>query len=71
VKRGEVWLVDFGTPSGPEQAGQRPAIILQEDALIPALTTLLVVPLTTNLRRLLLPTTILVKAGEGGLPRIL
>lgn len=28
MKRGEVWKVDFGPPSGPEQAGERPAIIM-------------------------------------------
>lgn len=57
MKRGEGWQVDFGVPSGPEQSGQRPAILLQDDALTPALTTVIVLPLTTNLKRLALPTT--------------
>ena len=52
MKQGEVWMVDFGIPSGPEQAGVRPAILMQDDALTPALTTIIVVPLTTNLKRL-------------------
>ncbi|HEY3242592.1 MAG TPA: type II toxin-antitoxin system PemK/MazF family toxin [Phycisphaerae bacterium] len=69
MKRGEVWMVDFGTPSGPERARQRPAIVLQDDALTAALTTVIVLPLTTNLKRLALPTTVLVRAGEAGLPR--
>lgn len=69
MKRGAVWMVDFGTPSGPEQAGERPAIVFQDDSVTPALTTVLVIPLTTNLRRLSLPTTLLLKAGEGGLPQ--
>jgi len=68
MKRGEVWMVDFGSPSGPEQAGQRPAIVIQDDAFTPVLTTVVVLPLTTNLKRLSLPTTVLVPAGEGGLP---
>ena len=67
MKRGEVWLIDFGEPSGPEQAGQRPAILMQNDTLIPSLTTVIVLPLTTNLKRLALPTTVLLPAGEGGL----
>jgi mRNA interferase MazF len=67
VKRGEVWTVDIGPPSGPEQAGQRPAILFQEDVFTPALTTVIVLPLTTNLKRLSLPTTVLIPAGEGGL----
>jgi mRNA interferase MazF len=69
MKRGEVWLVDFGLPLGPEQAGQRPAIVLQDDVFTPILTTVVVLPLTTNLERLSFPTTILIPAGEGGLLR--
>ena len=60
-------MVDFGPPAGPEQAGVRPAIILQEDALNQTLPTLIVAPLTTKIRRLSIPTTLLLSAGEGGL----
>lgn len=67
MKRGEIWRVDFGVPSGPEQAGHRPAILMQEETLTPALTTIIVLPLITNLKRLSLPTTMLIPAGEGGL----
>jgi mRNA interferase MazF len=69
MKQGEVWLTDFGVPSGPEQAGQRPAIVLQDNALNSALSTIIVVPLTTNLKRLTLPATLRLEAGEGGLPQ--
>jgi mRNA interferase MazF len=62
-------MVDFGEPTGPEQAGLRPAIIMQDDILVDALVTVIVIPLTSNTRRLALPTTILIPAGEGGLPR--
>jgi mRNA interferase MazF len=62
-------MVDFGVPSGPEQSGERPAIVLQDTALISALTTVIVLPLTTNLKRLSLPTTRIIPAGEGGLPQ--
>ena len=30
--RGEIWLVDFNPGRGSEQLGQRPALILQNDA---------------------------------------
>ncbi len=66
MKRGEVWLVDFGVPSGPEQAGRRPALLFQHDSLTPGLTTVLVIPLTTNLRRLQLPCTVKIPSGEAG-----
>jgi mRNA interferase MazF len=69
MKQGEVWMTDFGNPSGPEQAGQRPAIILQDNPLNDALVTVIVVPITTNLKRLLMPATLRLHAGEGGLPQ--
>ena len=69
MKRGEVWLTDFGTPSRPEQSGSRPAIVMQSDDLASTLTTVIVVPLTTNLTRSRLPTTVLIPAGEAGLPK--
>src|SRR5258708_13123106 len=69
VRRGEVWMVDFGIPSGPEQAGIRPAIVLQDDSLTPFISTIIVIPLTTNQKRLAIPTTFLIPAGEPGLNR--
>jgi len=65
LKRGEVWLVDFGDPTGPEQAGRRPGVVFQHDDLTAGLTTVLVIPLTTNLRRLDLECTALIAAGEA------
>src|SRR5690348_15730171 len=62
-------MVDFGSPTGPEQSGERPAIVMQHDDLTPAFVTVIVVPLTTNLKRLSLPTTRLIPGGEGGLDR--
>ncbi len=69
MKRGEVWMVDFGVPSGPEQAGVRPAIVLQDDALNQDMTTSIVIPLTSKTKRLSIPTTIFLPAGEAGLTR--
>ncbi len=69
MKRGEVWMVDFGVPSGPEQAGIRPAIVLQDDALNQDLETSIVIPLTSKTKRLSIPTTIFFPAGEAGLTR--
>lgn len=68
MRRGEVWLVNFGDPSGPEQAGVRPAIVLQNDLLNPYVETSIVVPLTTKTKRLTIPTTVFLPAGEAGLP---
>ena len=67
MNRGEVWLVSFGEPSGPEQAGIRPAIVLQNDLLGPYVETSIVIPLTTKTKRLSIPTTVYIPAGEAGL----
>ena len=67
MKQREVWLVDFEAPSGPEQAGIRPAIVLQNDILNQQLVTSIVVPLTTKTKRLAISTTVFFPAGEAGL----
>lgn len=50
--RGDIWLVDFGVhPEDPEQAFQRPAVIVSDDQLHhPTLRMVVVVPGTTTQR---------------------
>lgn len=51
VERGSVWWADLGDPRGSEPAFVRPVIVVQADPLNEsALTTVMVVPLTSNLR---------------------
>jgi mRNA interferase MazF len=64
--RGEVWLVDLGQPKGDhEQAGRRPAVIFQTDDLSP-LSTVVVIPLTTQIRRAGVVNTVWIPAKEAG-----
>ncbi|MEH1960752.1 MAG: type II toxin-antitoxin system PemK/MazF family toxin [Nostoc sp.] len=65
--RGDVYLADLNPSRGSEQAGIGPVIIVQRDRLAQFTTTSVVVPLTTNLRRALIPGTIVIPSGEGGL----
>ena len=67
VKRGEIWLADLNPIRGSEQAGMRPVLVLQNDAINTFTTTVLAIPLTTNLRRAALPSCVRVAASEGGL----
>lgn len=67
VKRGEVWLADLNPVRGSEQAGMRPVLIIQTNAINRFTTTVLVIPFTTNLRRTALPSCVQVASGEGGL----
>jgi mRNA interferase MazF len=67
AKRGEIWLADLNPVRGSEQAGRRPVLVFQNDAIGKFTTTLLAIPLTTNLRRAALPCCVAIAKGEGGL----
>jgi mRNA interferase MazF len=62
-----VYLADLNPVKGSEQAGRRPVLIYQDDRLIQATRTVIVIPFTTNLKLEKLPSGVLVPAGEGGL----
>jgi mRNA-degrading endonuclease toxin of MazEF toxin-antitoxin module len=52
MNRGDVVLVQLPPPAGPsgtEQFGTRPAIVVQDEAGLANLSTLLIVPLTSRL----------------------
>lgn len=68
VKRGEIWFANLNPTRGSEQAGIRPIIIFQANAINKFTTTVLAIPLTTNLQRASLPTCVLISKGEGNLP---
>lgn len=67
VRRGEIRLADLDPARGSEQAGSRPVLVLQNDVISKFTTTVLTIPLTTNLRRASLPSCALLAKGEGGL----
>ena len=67
VRRGEIWLANLNPTRGSEQAGTRPVLIFQNDAINKFTTTFLSIPLTTNLRRASLPSCLAIPQGEGGL----
>lgn len=69
VKRGDVWLASLDPTRGSEQAGTRPVLVFQNDLITRYTTTVLAIPLTTNLRRASLPSCVLIEKGEAGLAR--
>ena len=58
LRQGEIYWVTFPASDGREQAGQRPALIVQGERFLPSLPTIWVVPITSNLRAMRLPGTI-------------
>ena len=64
----QVWLADFGTPTGSEQGGIRPTVIVgSEDHCRFPIQMALIVPLTTRDRGL--PHHIAISSTESGLNR--
>src|ERR1700736_1764705 len=67
--RGQIWLADLGTGRGHEQAGQRPVLMVSDDAFNAGLSGLVMgVPLTSKVKKSkLIPAHIPVAPPEGGL----
>jgi mRNA interferase MazF len=67
VTRGDVVLCDINPVVGTEQAGLRPAVVLQIDRANAVSPHTIIAPFTTKIRRALLPSHVFVPAGVGGL----
>ncbi|MEM7757427.1 MAG: type II toxin-antitoxin system PemK/MazF family toxin [Cyanobacteria bacterium P01_A01_bin.40] len=67
--RGEVWLANLNPIQGSEQGGTRPVIIFQNNIISKFSTTIITIPLTTNLRRAKLPSSLLIISGQGSLEK--
>jgi mRNA interferase MazF len=70
MKRGEIWWADLGEPRGSSPALRRPVLVVQHDLLTAsALNTVMVVPLTSNVRRAQAVGNVLLPPAETGLDR--
>lgn len=69
VTRAEVRRADLSPTRGTEQSGVRPVLVVQTDRANPHSPHTIIIPFTTRLRAKLLPSHILVPAGEGGLTK--
>ena len=54
--QGDVYLADLGKSMGSEQGGIRPVVVIQDEVGCHRATTMTVVPLTSNLKKVDLPT---------------
>lgn len=66
---GDVFLADLEPVKGSEQGRERPIIVFQNPDLNRFTSTLICIPLTTNLSRISLPGTCFIKKGDGGVPQ--
>jgi mRNA interferase MazF len=68
MKKGEVWRVRLPFSPGHKQAGERPAVIIQEDSFGAPLPTVLLIPFTGTAAAARFPSTLLVQPdGQNGL----
>jgi len=51
MKQGEIWYADLNPTKGSEQAGMRPVVVISGNLLNTNLPIVIVVPLTTKIKR--------------------
>jgi mRNA interferase MazF len=66
-RRGEVWLINWNPARGSEQAGKRPALVIQNDIGNEKAPTTIVAAITSSVRRY--PMNVEINPPEGGLDR--
>lgn len=70
IARGEVWWADLPEPSGSESGFRRPVVVVQGDAFNRShISTVVCVPLTSNLRWADAPGNVPLPARLAGLPK--
>jgi mRNA interferase MazF len=67
IKQGEIYLANLNPVQGHEQAGCRPVLIMQNDILNKNLNTVLIAPLTSNLKAKGKLTTFFLDQKQSGL----
>lgn len=70
VHRGELYYADFGQKTGSQQAGIRPVLIVQNDKGNYYSDTVIVAPITSKIKKLYMPTHVLLYPGCTGLQTV-
>ena len=70
VSQGDVFWASLGDPTGSGPGFRRPVVVVQGDAFNSSrLATVVVVPLTSNLRWAAAPGNVVLKGDQAGLPK--
>ena len=70
ISRGDVWWADLPSPTGSGPGFRRPVVVVQGDALNRSrISTVVCVPLTTNLNWRHAPGNVFLPAKTSGLPK--
>ena len=69
MRRGEIWWADFGRPAGSEPGYRRPVLVVQSDLFTQSsISTVIVIPMTRNLRLAAAPGNVACGKRQTGLP---
>jgi mRNA interferase MazF len=66
-RRGEIWLINWNPARGSEQAGKRPALVIQNDIGNEHASTTIVAALSATIR--IYPMNVLIEPPQGGLTK--
>jgi mRNA interferase MazF len=70
IRQGQVYWLDFGSAAGSGPAERHPCVVVQNDIFNRStIATSVVCLITSNLSRANAPGNVLLKKGEGGLPK--
>ena len=70
IKQGDVYWVDLGGPSASGRTAMHPYVIVQNNLFNKSrINSVVVCELTSNLKRAAAPGNVLLKQGEGNLPK--
>jgi mRNA interferase MazF len=69
IRRGDVFFCNLDPTFGHEQRGTRPVVVLQNDIANDRLNTVMVAPLTSNLKAKGYLLTVFVETQSSGLPK--
>jgi mRNA interferase MazF len=68
VIRGDIWWADLAQPRGSEPGKRRPVVVVQHNALTASrLQTVIVVPITSNIKRATAPGNVLLSKSQSKL----
>lgn len=70
IDQGDLFWLDVGDPLGSEPGFRRPYVVIQNNTYNHgAINTVIVCALTSNIRLARVPGNVLLRQGEGGLPK--
>ncbi len=70
IRQGDLYWVDLDEPRGAEPGYRRPVVVIQNNLFNQSrIRTVVVCAITSDLKRAAAPGNVLLKAGEGGLPK--